>query len=292
MNHFETDDGERIFYRVSGSGPPLVVLHEWASSHRLWEPVSKLLQEDFTVYRWDARGHGGNPVLGSEEPTLSRMAKDLSLLLDHLQVDRPIVVGSSMGALILWEYIRCYGCQRLSKICVVDQSPRLRTDRAWALGIYGDWTPERNAAFVAALEADFPETVLRLIAHGHNRKAREVYETNSPDTKRLRTYLAALNPEPLIAAWNSLIDADYRAVLPSITVPALLVYGSESNYYGAATAHYVEQAIPGATLLVYEGADHSPHICQPRRFADDLKRFAGDAPPSSVGLPGRGTAAI
>ena len=175
---------------------------------------------------------------------------------------------------------------------MVDQSPRLRTDRAWALGIYGDWTPERNAAFVAALEADFPETVLRLIAHGHNRKAREVYETNSPDTKRLRTYLAALNPEPLIAAWNSLIDADYRAVLPSITVPALLVYGSESNYYGAATAHYVEQAIPGATLLVYEGADHSPHICQPRRFADDLKRFAGDAPPSSVGLPGRGTAAI
>ena len=111
MNHFETDDGERIFYRVSGSGPPLVVLHEWASSHRLWEPVSKLVQEDFTVYRWDARGHGGNPVLGSEEPTLSRMAKDLSLLLDHLQVDRPTVVGSSMGALILWEYIRCYGCQ-------------------------------------------------------------------------------------------------------------------------------------------------------------------------------------
>lgn len=290
MQYFVTDDGEHIFYRVSGSGPPLVVLHEWGSSHRIWEPLANVLQEVFTVCRWDARGHGGHPALGSQAPTVSRMAKDLAALLDHLDLERPIVVGASMGALTLWEYILHNGCHRLSGICVIDQSPRLLTDATWNLGIYGDWPLERDAAFEAGLETDFVETVVRLIAHGKNRQARESYETNGLGMKRLRTYLATLDPKPLMAIWKSLIEADYRMVLPKITVPALLVYGSESNYYGVATGQYVERSMPEATLLVYEGADHSPHVCQPRRFIADLKRFAGNFHEPCVGSSG--TAAV
>ena len=221
MQHFVTDDGERVFYRVSGSGPPLVLLHEWGSSHRIWEPLAGLLQASFTVYRWDARGHGGHPARGSEAPSVSRMAKDLAAFLDHLRMDKPIVVGASMGALTLWEYVRRHGCHRLSGICVVDQSPRLRTDATWSLGIYGDWPPDRDAAFVGGLETDFVDTVLRLIAFGNNRQARESYEADGPGTRRLRAYLATLDPKPLIAIWRSLTEADYRAVLPTITVPAL-----------------------------------------------------------------------
>ncbi len=290
MQYFVTDDGERIFYRVSGSGPPLVVLHEWGSSHRIWEPLANVLQEVFTVYRWDARGHGGHPALGSQAPTVSRMAKDLAALLDHLDLERPIVAGASMGALTLWEYILHNGCHRLSKICIIDQSPRLRTDATWNLGIYGDWPLERDAAFVASLETDFVETVVRLIAFGKNRQARESYEANGLAMKRLRTYLATLDPKPLMATWKSLSEADYRMVLPEITVPALLVYGSESNYYGVATGQYVQRSMPEATLLVYEGADHSPHVCHPRRFIADLTRFAGNFHEPSAGSSG--TAAV
>jgi pimeloyl-ACP methyl ester carboxylesterase len=158
------------------------------------------------------------------------------------------------------------------------------------LGIYGDWPRERDAEFVGALETDFVETVLRLIAFGHNRQARESYEADGPGTKRLRAYLATLDPVPLVATWKSLIEADYRPVLPTVTVPALLVYGSESNYYGIATALYVERTMPKATLVIYEGADHSPHVCQPRRFIADLKRFAGIGYDSAAGSTG--TAAV
>jgi pimeloyl-ACP methyl ester carboxylesterase len=286
MQHFVTDDGERVFYRVSGSGPPLVLLHEWGSSHRIWEPLAGLLQASFTVYRWDARGHGGHPARGSEAPSVSRMAKDLAAFLDHLRMDKPIVVGASMGALTLWEYIRRHGCHRLSGICVVDQSPRLRTDATWSLGIYGHWPPDRDAAFVSGLETDFVDTVLRLIAFGNNRQARESYEANGPGTRRLRAYLATLDPKPLIAIWRSLTEADYRSVLPAITVPALLVYGSESNYYGVETARYVQRSTPGAALHIYEGADHSPHVCQPRRFVADLQRFAARIHPTRAGSSG------
>ena len=279
--HFVADDGEPIHVTISGQGPPMVLLHEWASSHAVWESLVGGLDGHFTVYRWDARGHGGHPRTGAEPASVGRMARDLAGLFEHFDIDRSVVVAHSMGALTLWEYIGRYGCGRFARICIVDQSPRLITDDRWTLGIYGDWPAERDRAFVADLETDFVETVIRLIAFGKNRRARERYESGSSGVQRLRNYFVGLDPQPLIAIWKSLAAADYRPVLPSIDVPALLVYGTESNYYGVETGEYVERNIPCARLIVYDGADHSPHIARPQRFVIDLLRFTtddGDAP--------------
>ena len=78
----------------------------------------------------------------------------------------------------------------------------------------------------------------------------------------------------MIEVWTTFSAADFRPVLPTITVPALLVYGAESNFYPPPTGPWVSDAIPSAELLVYEGADHSPHVAEPDRFAADLARFA------------------
>lgn len=281
MQPFTTSDGETIFVRASGAGPPLVLLHEWASNHRVWSPLMRGLEPRFTVYRWDARGHGGHALRGGDPPGVGRMAKDLIEMLDHFAIDRPLVAGHSMGALTVWEAIDRFGCGWLSRLCVIDQSPRLLTDDEWHYGIYYDWSPERNAAFVEGLRSDFVETVVRLIAFGRNRRALERYQAKSDSIRRLRAYLAMLDPEPLIAIWESLIAADYRPVLPRITVPQLLIYGSESNYYGPETGAYVARASHGAELIVYEGADHSPHLADPSRFVGDLIRFAARSRPRS-----------
>jgi pimeloyl-ACP methyl ester carboxylesterase len=72
-------------------------------------------------------------------------------------------------------------------------------------------------------------------------------------------------------------SAAAKPPLPTIDAPALLIYGTKSNFHPPATAVFVKEAIPGATLLMYEGADHSPHLNQPDRFVADLIRFAGCA---------------
>lgn len=279
LERFSADDGEEIRVQVEGEGPPIVLLHEWASSHRVWEPIAQRLHDRFTIYRWDARGQHGHgeslpPVSDTREVTLPRMAGDLRNLLDHFGLQRPVVVGHSMGALTLWAYIARYGCGRLSRVGIVDQSPRLVTDDQWTLGIYGDWTPARDAAFLADMRADFVEAVVRLVCQGLNRRARERFEAQHAGIERMRTYLAMLDHQPLIEVWPSLSAADFRLVLPTIDVPALLVYGAASNYYPPATGVFVRDAIPSAELGVYEGADHSPHVAQPDRFAADLARFA------------------
>ncbi|TVR95932.1 MAG: alpha/beta hydrolase [Rhodospirillales bacterium] len=274
MQQVETDDGEIIHVAVGGSGPPIVLLHEWASNHRVWKPAARALEPRFTVYRWDARGHGGHTPQGREPPTVGRMAEDLHRMLDHFGLDRVLLAGHSMGALVAWEYIARHGCGRLAGLGIIDQSPQLVTDATWRLGIYYDWPRERDAAFVADLRRDFVETVVRLVGESRSAAARARYTDPADGLWRLRAFMAAADPAPLITVWQSLTAADWRPVLPRITVPVLLVYGSDSNFYGAETGEFVRDAVPDGRLLVYPGADHSPHLAEPERFAADLAAFA------------------
>ncbi len=273
---FHADDSEEIHLKISGidrSQPPIVLLHGWTASMEDWFPFVEALSEHHRVYRWDARGHPASPARVNL-PTVSRMARDLANLLEHYRLENAVVVGHSMGALTLWQYLRDFGAAHLGKLCFIDQSPRLVTDADWHYGIYGDFDRERAASFIRELEIDFPEAVLRLAAYGCNRRAREKYEENAKGWQKSRAFLKTLIPAPLIACWQSLTEADYRGVLGRITLPTLLVYGGESNFYSLETARYVHDHIHGSRLSIYENTDHCPHLWQRERFIRDLLSFA------------------
>lgn len=273
MNHFLADDGEKIYVQVSGEGPPLILLHGWTATHHEWSPFTRALNQHHRVYRWDARAHGQSIVTTDTEPTAQRIARDLQNMIDHFQLDKADILGHSMGALVLWQYLRDFGTAHLGKLCFIDQSPKLVTDDDWNLGVYGDFDTARSQTFIDSLHEDFAEGVLKLIAFGHNRKAREDYLADTPTWQRTRQFFRSLKPEPLIACWKSLTEADYRDVLKTINIPTLLIYGGQSNFYVPATAHYVAESILEATLHVYPDEDHSPHLGQRERFIGELLEF-------------------
>ncbi len=277
MDSFCADDGEKIHLKISGNGPPLVLLHGWTSTHRDWNPFLAAFEARHRVFRWDARGHGGHPLVTQSIPSAPRMARDLHNLLDHYGLEKAVVAGHSMGALTLWQYLRDFGEERLSQLVIIDQSPRLLTDDTWKNGIYGDFDHRRNAAFIDALERDFAEALLRLVAFGHNAKARAAYLDNTAGMVSARQRLQSLVPRPLIDCWASLSAADYRDVLATITLPALLVYGGASNFYSTATAHCVRDSIPGARLHIYDDVDHAPHLWERERFIRDVLDFVAGA---------------
>jgi len=277
MQHFLADDGEAIHFRASGEGPPLVLLHGWTSTHRDWNPFLDAFEARHRVFRWDARGHGGHRLRTDTRPSVARMACDLQQLMEQHKLSDAVVVGHSMGALTLWQYIRDFGCERLSRVVFIDQSPKLVTDAQWPNGIYGDFSQVRNERFIASLRQDFAETVLRLVADGMNVPARERYFDNDPGTQTIRRRLQALEAGPLIDCWASLAEADYRDVLSRIEIPALLVYGGASNFYHTRTAHYVRDSIPNALLHIYDGVDHAPHLWERERFVKDVLAFVDAA---------------
>jgi pimeloyl-ACP methyl ester carboxylesterase len=273
MQHFATSDGEHIHYRATGRGPVLLFLHGWTSSHREWWPFAEALADSFRCVCWDARGHGGHPPRNTTPNRVERMALDLHELFEHLALERATVLGHSMGAMTTWEYLRRFGCARLERLVFVDQSPKLMTDSAWEHGIYSDFNDRANAAFIERMERDFSEAVLGLIGESRNPQARAAYRAGGAEIERTRGYLQQLRPEPLIEIWKSLMNTDFRDVLPDISVPTLLVHGDASHFYSLAVAEYVRGQIPQAELVVYAGSDHSPHLWQRQRFIDDIRDF-------------------
>jgi pimeloyl-ACP methyl ester carboxylesterase len=280
------DDGEILQVYRCGSGPALLLLHGWTASHAAWSPLLVSLSEKFTVLRPDARGHGTHQARVNPLPDVQRLARDVIHILDHYGLTQVAAIGHSMGALTLWQCVRDFGADRFSHLAFIDQSPKLMTDATWQGGIYGDFDAERSAQFVADLTHDFAESVLRLGAFGLNDKARATYGRNSSGWRAAREALGHMQPSVAIAIWKSLVAADYRDVLPHIQVPALLAYGSASNFYSLATARYVASRLPHAHLSLYEDADHSPHLADPARFAAELVALVN--PPAGNG--GAGTA--
>lgn len=262
-----------IYVDIQGNGPALILLHSWCGSHHDWTRIIDLLKDRFTLYTWDARGHGRSVHHGETPCTLSQMAADLNNLICDYKLDKPMVVGHSMGAFILWQYLETYGQDNLSQIAIIDQTPKLVTDPTWLHGIYGQFDQDKSTAFINALQNEFAENVLKLAAFGHNAKTRKKYEENSKGMQALRAYLQNLDPLPLIDIWRDLTQADFRNLLPNITLPTLLVYGTDSNYYGEAVARYMQKTLPYNQLHLIEQADHSPHLFDPGRFVDTLIKF-------------------
>ncbi|MDX1592903.1 MAG: alpha/beta hydrolase [Gammaproteobacteria bacterium] len=273
MQHFTASDGVSIHYARTGRGTPLIFLHGWTSNHREWLPFAEALAGEHDCICWDARGHGGHDYPKGLANSVQRMAQDLRELLRHLDLGPAALLGHSMGALTLWEYVRAHGCDGIDRLVLVDQSPKLLTDDDWRHGIYGDFDTSRSDGFMTRLEEDFSAAVLALVGEGNNPAARTAYHRGDPGLERIREYLGRLDPGPLIEVWKSLTRADYRDVLPRIDVPTLLVHGDASHFYSVELAEYVHGAIPDARLHVYEGTDHSPHLWQRERFLEDLRAF-------------------
>ena len=83
MEHFLADDGEKIYLKISGDGPPLVMLYGWTSNHQEWFPFIADLQKHHTVSSLGRERPRRTSLAGNDQPTVSRMARDLHLLLKH-----------------------------------------------------------------------------------------------------------------------------------------------------------------------------------------------------------------
>src|SRR3982075_2531212 len=89
-------NGINLYYETHGSGRPLVLLHGGLGSGEMFGPVLPLLAERHKVIAVDLQGHGRTADI--DRPIDVRlMAADIDALIDHLGVDRPDIVGYSLG---------------------------------------------------------------------------------------------------------------------------------------------------------------------------------------------------
>lgn len=271
------DDGHAIPVRVLGQGSPVVLVHGLGCSYQHWMPVARRLAGAHRVLAWDARGHGLARQQAGVPITLPRLARDLALLLEHFALDRAALVGHSMGALVVMQYLRDHGSTRVAAVGIVDQSPRVVTDEGWRLGLFGGCSAAMLEGLIANARQDLARTVQHEVeAAGAAWLARHL-AANAPLGRLLRRWLERLDVPSLLDLAESLATADMRDVFTRLDRPLWVVLGARSPHYaGVPLANWYRHSVPHAAVSVYPQAGHSPHFTEPERFANELRRFIAD----------------
>lgn len=144
MSYFTLKDGQKLYYEDKGQGTEtLIMMHGWSSTHDIYVQPTESLQEKARCIIYDHRGHGKSKEANSGSPTLETLANDLNELIQGLSLGNITLLGWSMGAAVVMNYVRLYGCDELKRIILCDMTPKQLNDEEWKLGLYqGKYTKE------------------------------------------------------------------------------------------------------------------------------------------------------
>jgi pimeloyl-ACP methyl ester carboxylesterase len=250
-----------IGYDDKGSGPPLVLIHGHPFDRSMWTPqVEAFAARGWRVIAPDLRGYGQSTVVPGTT-TLSDFARDIAALLDHLGVDGFVLSGLSMGGQIAMECYRLFS-GRIQGLVLADTFAAAETDegKAW-----------RNALADRLLRegmAPYADEVLPKMMAPHNVAAQPAVAAHV-----LRMMRGAPAAGAAAALRGRAERPDYVPMLPQVAVPALVVVGSDDEYTPVADAEVLRDGIPGATLVVIEGAGHLPNLERPAEFNEAMTHF-------------------
>lgn len=111
----------KLFFRQSGQGKPLIILHGLFGSSDNWFSLAKVFAEHFTVYLVDQRNHGQSPQ--SDDFDYQLLTEDLAQFIHDHHLDKPDIIGHSMGGKTAMNFAVKYPDQ-IGKLIVVDIAPK------------------------------------------------------------------------------------------------------------------------------------------------------------------------
>lgn len=251
-------DGTTIAVERSGSGPPVVFVHGAGADYTSWDLIRPLLEEQVTVYAVERRGRGKS---GDTEPyAIEREFEDVTAVVES--IDEPVsLVGSSYGGTCALETAR-------------------RVDELASLVLYEPAFPVEGYALCPEGFLDEYEALLEA---GERERALE----------RLYREVGGLSPELVSAlrsapSWQSRVDAAHTVLrelqaetryefdagrFETVTVPTMLLTGSESRQYLKETTAVAADALPNSQIVTLEGLGHVAYATAPEQFVEALVGF-------------------
>jgi 3-oxoadipate enol-lactonase len=258
-------NGERLYYEVTGEGPPIVLIHGWALNLRMWDLQVEALSRHFRVIRYDRRGFGQSS--GSEDITWD--PADLEVLLDQLGERQVHLLGQSQSWRVALQFARRHP-DRVSSLILHGSTP--------PEGFGLPWTGADRAQFDvwASLAREQGLDAFRRALAAH--PLMEV-PAGRPDARaRLAELLAAyrggriMSPTPPSGPVAPATMAD----LPRIGVPTLVVIGEREVPFLQIVAHSLAYYIPNARLAVVPGGGHMVNLIEPDAYNAAILEFLAD----------------
>lgn len=265
MNFIKTADGTRLFVRDWGSGQPIVFLSGWTLSSDAWAYQMTPLSERLRCIAIDRRAHGrsDDPGRGFDYDTL---ADDVAAVLDELDLTNVTLVAHSLGGSEAVRYLTRHGTRRVKRLLLL--APAGLPCRRQLEG--NDGVPDEAIEQLAdAVGHDFPGWIdANAAPYFMPDTPRAVADWTARDMTR--TSLLAT-----VALTRLQMTTDFRPELSRLDVPTLVIHGdADVSAPIDLTGRRVAAMVPGARLVVYEGAPHGLYFTHQQRLNEDIARFA------------------
>lgn len=264
----------QLFFRKSGTGPSLIILHGLYGSSDNWYSIARELSDTFTVYLVDQRNHGNSPH--DPEHNYAILAADLNEFMQQHHIEKALIMGHSMGGKTALFFGLKYP-EKVIKMIVVDISP---------LG-YG-----KNSESLAGSEhMKIIRTLLTIDMDRLTRRedAGKILMKTIPSAM-VRQFLLkslkrtkdgkfhwALNIHALHdnmpAIFDGVIEEEVTDPRGIPQFPLLFIKGERSDYMGTRDIATIRHYFPWAGITVVAGAGHWLHAEQPGAFLNAVRDF-------------------
>jgi pimeloyl-ACP methyl ester carboxylesterase len=266
MPHATADDGVRLYYEESGSGIPVIFVHEYAGDHRSWEAQMRHFGQRYRAITYAARGYPPSDVPEDvAKYSQVRAADDIGAVLDHLQIDKAHVVGLSMGGFATLHF--GFRHARLARSLVVagcgygaepGQRERFRAE-AEAIATFID------AQGIPAFAEKYAYGPTRVQFENKDRRGFAEFKAQLAEHSALGARNTQLGVQRERPSLYELVDQ-----MKALTVPTLVLTGDE-DWPCLAPGILMKQHIPTAALAVMPNCGHAINIEDP----DEFNRLVG-----------------
>ncbi|MFH6785474.1 MULTISPECIES: alpha/beta fold hydrolase [Methylobacterium] len=256
----EIEDGHRLFLRDWGGGPPVLLLAGWSMDSRIWgEVMTALNARGLRTIAYDRRGHGRSTDPGRAD--YDTLTDDLARVLAALGLRGVTLVAHSGAAGEAIRYLARHGTDRIARLVLVGATgPRMIAGGDGDPGL----PPEIAAATRARLAADLPgwiEDAIEPFAPGHRAALGAWMSGMVQDTSR----------RILLDFQDAILSADLRHDAARLALPVTLIHGDhDASAPLDLTARAYARLIPGAELVIYDGAAHGLMVTHAARLAADI----------------------
>ncbi|GLH79106.1 alpha/beta hydrolase [Bradyrhizobium sp. SSBR45G] len=255
-----TKDG-RFGYEASGAPrqQTVVFLHGIGGAARAWRGQLEYFGERFHAVAWDMPGYGQSARL--DQVSITTLAAALQDFLIQIEAQRPILVGHSIGGMIVQEWLMTHP-MAASAVVLAQTSPAFgKADGDWQTSfIEARLGPLDRGATMASLA---PDLVKELVG-----------DDPDPQGLELATSSMAGVPEASYrASMLALLGFDRRQALKDIKVPTLVLSGSKDRNAPAPMMEKMASFIPSAEYVELQGAGHLVNLERPGAFNAALASF-------------------
>ena len=229
-----------LFYKRSGTGFPLLLIHGFPLDNETWDTLSDELQGSFDIVQPDLPGFGQSIV--SEYPlSIKGFAERLAKLLDHLGIEKTFVAGHSMGGYVALEFARNFPLKMQGLLLVSSQA---RAD-----------TPEKKEGRFQTIDKVNSEGINSVIGMAEKL-------SNDPSHQPfLKKMIERQNPAGVKNGLLAMAGReDLSPILSFFNFPITLIHGLSDPLISFERSREIKAHLPSSILIEIPGIGHSPML--------------------------------